>query len=321
MERLFDSNHRGALLCILPALAATVLLGIAACFCSLPENVHIPATQTFPTLLGQQPAAPTPEAGSTDPVTSAVNILLIGQDSTENETQSRSDSIILCTFHKESRTLTMTSILRDLYVQIPGYRNNRINAAYSMGGRKLLQKTLEENFGITVDGCIEVDFTRFPRLIDSLGGVTLELRADEAEAINERFPSDLQAGTCLLSGDQALTYVRIRKLDKDGDFSRTARQRKLLQALLDAYRNAGITRILTTLDEVLPMVTTDMDKSSILTLARQMVPLLSELQIRQQHIPQEGTYVYKTIRGMSVLVADLDAARELLAQAGQTGSK
>ncbi len=208
----------------------------------------------------------------------------------------------------------MTSILRDLYVPIPGYRNNRINAAYAFGGMSLLKQTVTDNFDIPVDGCIEIDFASFPRLIDLLGGVTLELRADEAEAVNSSTQSSLTEGTCTLNGQQALAYVRIRKLDDDGDFSRTNRQQKLLAALLYAYRNASLPQVLRLLKEVLSLVETDMDTMEILNSARQFVPILSRLQVRHQHIPEDGTYTYKTIRGMCVLVADMDAARSLLRQ-------
>lgn len=244
----------------------------------------------------------------------AENYLLIGRDEYPGSDRSRSDSILLCTFHPETQTLTMTSILRDLYVPIPGYRNNRINAAYAFGGMSLLKQTVQENFRIPIDGCIEIDFASFPRLIDLLGGVTIALRADEAEAINSRTQSSLAAGSQLLNGQQALAYVRIRKLDDDGDFSRTNRQQKLLAALLDAYRNASLPQILRLLKEALPLVETDMDTGEILRSARQFAPVLSRLQIRQQRIPADGAYSYKNVRGMSVLVADMEAARQFLQQ-------
>ena len=238
-----------------------------------------------------------------------VNILLIGRDDHTGTGNSRSDSIILCTYHPGQQTLTMTSILRDLYVPIPGHRNNRINAAFALGGIELLERTVEENFRIPVDGSLLVDFTRFPRLINLLGGVTLDIRADEAEAI---CVDQGKAGRYLLNGDQALAYVRIRKLDNDGDFSRTCRQRKLLQALVESYRTASLPQILQVLEEAVNLVETNMSRRQIFRTVFRMTPQLSGLQIRQQHIPAEGTYEYRTIRGMSVLVADLDAARTLL---------
>ncbi len=241
-----------------------------------------------------------------------VNILLIGQDDHSDTGSSRSDSILLWTYHPGRKTLTLTSILRDLYIPIPGHGSNRINAAFAYGGMDLLEQTVEENFQIPVDGSILVDFTRFPPLIDLLGGVTLDLRADEAEAINERTKSNLTAGKYLLNGDQALAYVRIRKLDNDGDFSRTARQRNLIQALVESYRNATLPQLLQVLEEAVSLVETNMSRRQIIKTLFNLTPHLSGLRILQQHIPAEGTYEYRTLRGMSVLVADLEQARKLL---------
>ena len=82
----------------------------------------------------------------------AENYLLIGRDEYPGSDRSRSDSILLCTFRPEDQTLTMTSILRDLYVPIPGHRNNRINAAYAFGGMSLLKQTVTENLQVPIDG-------------------------------------------------------------------------------------------------------------------------------------------------------------------------
>ena len=269
-----------------------------------------PTLFTPPTIAPE--AVPLPEAQTQIGGRDTIHILLVGQDRQENESRARSDSMILCTFHKKNHTLTLTSFLRDLYVQIPGYRSNRLNAAYAAGGMKLLGQTLEKNFGITVHGTIEVDFTRFAELIDLLGGVDLPLRSDEAAFINDATDAELTEGTWRLTGAQALAYARIRKLDADGDFSRTQRQRNLLAALFAAYRSAGLSQILSLLEEALPMLTTDLTREELWDLAAQLVPLLPDLELRNQFIPAEGTYSYKTIRNMAVLVADLEAARNLL---------
>ena len=162
----------------------------------------------------------------------AFHILLIGQDQRPGEPGKRSDSLILCSILPREKKMILTSFLRDLYVKIPGYGYERINAAYAIGGADLLDKTLAENFGIHVDGNIEVDFEHFPRIIDELGGVRLELRADEAREIS-RLSDPVEEGMQRLNGAQALVYARIRRLDADSDFSRTLRQRKLLTALTE----------------------------------------------------------------------------------------
>lgn len=241
-----------------------------------------------------------------------LNILLIGQDRREGESRARSDSMILCTFNKETKQLILTSILRDLYVQIPGYQSNRVNVAYAAGGMQLLNETLEKNFGIQVDGNVEVDFTQFQTIVDLLGGVSIDLRQDEANLLNKTPGNALTAGVNLLTGEQALQYARIRSLDADGDFSRTNRQRKVINAILDAYKNASLPTILSLLDDILPMITTDMNNLQIIAYALELFPLLSDVTIVSQRIPADGTYSGQMIRGMAVLVADMDATRQLL---------
>ena len=242
------------------------------------------------------------------------NILLVGQDHQEGEPCARSDTIILCTFDPGGNQLTLTSFLRDLYVPIPGHGSNRINAAYAFGGTKLLKQTMEEAFDLEIHGCIEVDFSQFCQIVDLLGGVTIPLRRDEAELINLETYSTLSEGEQLLNGAQALSYARIRRLDKDGDFSRTDRQRRVLGAIWDSCRESGTGTILRLLQKILPMITTDMGTTQILSFATGLLPNLSEIQISSQRIPQAGQYTDQTIDGMAVLVPDLEAARSILRQ-------
>lgn len=250
------------------------------------------------------------------PEAEPVHILLIGQDRSEGEQRARSDSMILCSFFPSEKKLILTSFLRDLYVQIPGYQKDRINAAYAWGGAELLQKTLTENFGICVDGCIEADFAQFSKIIDAMGGICLELRQDEADAINAVVDSDLSEGMQELSGQQALAFVRIRKLDSDGDFSRTQRQRKVISAMLHRYRDVSPITAFSVLTKVVPMLSSDLDGEQILSTASQVIPVLSELRVVSQRIPAEGSYSYSRVRDMEVLIADLDAARKLLKESG-----
>ncbi len=241
-----------------------------------------------------------------------VNILLIGQDRREGESRARSDSMILVTVNKNTKSIVLTSFLRDMYVQIPGYSSNRLNASYAWGGMELLNATLEQNFGIHVDGNVEVDFNQFSQIIDMLGGVELELRSDEAKLINSEVGGGLTAGLQSLNGNQALSYARIRKLDSDGDFSRTERQRKVINAVLSEVRNVSLIRLLGIVNDLLPMVTTDMTNSEILGYATSLFPLLSGASIVSQQIPANGAYSYASINGMSVLLADMDANRQIL---------
>jgi LCP family protein required for cell wall assembly len=242
-----------------------------------------------------------------------VNILLVGQDA-DDGTGTRSDSMILCTFNKKENTITLTSFLRDLYVKIPGYHDNRINAAYAFGGMQLLKETLYENFDVEVDGSVLVDFDHFERIIDLLGGVTLELTNAEARYIKKYVPgSAVSAGSNLLSGTEALVYARDRN-DVDGDFSRTNRQRKLLGALLKEYKGKRLMDMLRILNELRSMVTTDISKSDLTAFAVALVPMLEQAQITTQSIPVADGFYHAKIDGKAVLVPDMEKNRQILAE-------
>lgn len=239
-----------------------------------------------------------------------INILLIGQDRRPGENRARSDSMILCTFSKSKKTLTMTSFLRDLYVQIPGYQDNRINATYAFGGMPLLDEALALNFGVYIDANIEVDFSGFSNVVDVMGGVDIELTKAEADYLNRSERGGFVAGMNHLNGDAALTYARIRKLDSD--FGRTNRQRTVLVALIDKSRDLSLAQINALLDKVLPLITTDMTNAEIFGYAGELFPMLSSCTVITQHIPEDGAYRDASVRGMSVLIPDLEKARELL---------
>ena len=250
-----------------------------------------------------------------------INILLIGQDRREGEGRARSDAMILCTINKAAKTLTMTSFMRDMYVQIPGYHDNRINASYELGGMKLLDACLEVNFGVQVDGNVEVDFTKFMEIIDMLGGVDMELTSAEASYLNRRGNWDvddstagqwnLKTGMNHLTGEQALAYSRIRYVG-NGDFGRTERQRKVLNVLLEKVKGLSVLELNKLLQKMLPMLTTDMSNAQILGYALDIFPMLGQLEMVTQRVPAEGTYSDAVINGMMVLKVDLEENRKLL---------
>lgn len=217
-----------------------------------------------------------------------INILLVGQDRRPGEGRQRSDSMMMVTFNTKKNTITLTSLMRDSYVQIPGYKNNKLNAAYAFGGFKLLNKTLKINFGIFVDGNVEVDFNGFKEIIDYLGGVEIKLTQKEADYLNENYGFKLSAGTQVLNGAQALGYSRIRKIDTD--YRRTERQRTVLISLLNRYKDKPVSEMLAILNHILPKITTDMSNGEILGLAGQLLPMLSTAQVNTFQIPVNGTF-------------------------------
>lgn len=249
-----------------------------------------------------------------------VNILLIGLDRRPGLSGCRSDAMVLCSYRPDTGTLTMVSFLRDLYVSIPGHGKDRLNAAYALGGRQLLCAALKENFDVDIDGCVEVDFNQFSEIIDALGGVRITLREDEARRIEEYCPgSGLTQGQQLLNGQQALCYSRIRDLDPDGDFSRTRRQRAVLQGILRTWKDAELSSMLVTIRKLLPMISTDLSPVQLLDWIFTAAPARSSLRTRSLQIPGQGTCRDETIRGMAVIICDFEENRRLLEESLEGG--
>ncbi|WP_020144389.1 LCP family protein [Terracoccus sp. 273MFTsu3.1] len=174
--------------------------------------------------------------------TSGYNYLLVGSDSREGLTKeqrkkyatgnaagNRTDTIMLVHVSESGGKPVMVSLPRDSYVPIPGHGSNKINAAYSIGGPKLLTDTVEQVTGIHVDGYIEIGLGGFAAVVDSVGGVDLCVPRNMKD---KKAGIDLQKGCQTLDGGNALGYVRSRYEDPLGDIGRAARQRQFLGALM-----------------------------------------------------------------------------------------
>ena len=237
-----------------------------------------------------------------------INILLVGQDRQPGQGRQRSDTMILCSYNPETNEVSLISFLRDLYVSIPGgYSNNRLNAAYAFGGFPLLYNTLKENFGVTVNGGVEVDFGGFIELVDLIGGVDIYLTAKEAPYVS----SNCTEGVNHLNGRKALNYARIRKIDSD--FGRTNRQRTLILAVFEKLRHSDINTLTNLVNTAASMVTTDMTKGSITSLVTAFLPKIATLKINTYAVPFDGSYKSTYVRGMAVLVPQNEVIREKLA--------
>lgn len=237
-----------------------------------------------------------------------MNILIVGQDQKpEDNTRQRSDVMMLCSYNRETNEVHITSFLRDLYVKLPGgYSHNKLNAAYHFGGFKLLYQTLLDNFGVKIDGGIEVDFNGFVDIVDLLGGVDMYLTAEEAPYVS----STATEGVNHLNGRKALNYARTRKTDDD--FGRTERQRKMLVALFEKVRHADIDTINELINTALSMVKTDMTDETIASLIAALLPKISTLEITTHCVPSKGNFMYGYARGMQVLIPDNKKIRDTI---------
>ena len=253
-----------------------------------------------------------------------VNILLIGNDSRTGEDDGRSDAMILLSVSRATGKIQMTSLLRDIYVEIPGHDPNRLNAAYAFGGAELLMETIEQNFGIEVNRYMTVNFEAFANLVDSVGGVDLELTNEEVKWVNAYlneyneltgqpfgtyYLDDTLSGTVHLNGPQALAYSRNRYIGSD--FERTNRQRKVISAVMEKLPSAMTTNAEGVIDGLCTNLTTNLTQGEILRLMPEALHIKS-YSVESCSIPQEGTWTNDTQRGMAVLSIDFEKNREFL---------
>ena len=240
-----------------------------------------------------------------------INILLIGQDVDATSGLGRSDSMILLSLNKRTNTICMTSIMRDRYVQIPGYSDNRVNAAYRFGGIPLLNATLKKNFGLNIDGNVAVGFDQFQKIIDILGGVDISLTAAEAAHMRSLGYTNIQDGANHLNGAEALEFCRIRAIDSD--HGRTERQRRVLTALANKAKGIGVGEALAFVNQILPYVKTDLSDAQIVGYATTGLSMLSSGGLKSGKLPQNGDYTSEYIRGMLVMLPNLWRCHDYIA--------
>ena len=235
-----------------------------------------------------------------------LNILIVGQDDGAAGERTRTDSMMLFSINKSTGRMALISFLRDMYVQIPGgYQANRLNTPYKMGGFPLLYATLEENFGVHVDYGFVVDFRGFTNIIDTLGGVDIELTKNEAVYMT----LGTEAGVYHMNGAVALDYARIRHLDSD--FGRTNRQRNVIYACYKKIKGLGLSDFLSLLDTLLPMMSTDMSNGEILSTAVECYKFLGN-EIYTYKIPAQDAFRYAYVKGMAVILPNFARNRVYL---------
>lgn len=253
------------------------------------------------------------DAGIATSVEGVVNVLLVGQDTRTGEREN-SDTMIVLSVNKNTNQITMVSLMRDIYVIIPGYANNKLNAAYLLGGFELLDETIAENFGIAVDYNVEVDFEGFEDIVDTLGGIDVEMYQEEADYINTKLKQDtLVEGINHLCGKEALWYARTRKVG-NADFERTQRQREVLEIIYEKLRGANWFKLLEVYDSVADNVTTDMDNNQILNIAFSAYSM-GKKELNSYRIPIDDTYhTEDRIDNVtdSLVIDDWDTNRQML---------
>ena len=319
------------------------------------ESTFMPATPSFlePPALATVPSTPTatlvftatlipsptpssvpvavaqPAPTAVPPVTlppDTVIVLLLGSDRREGWTHWRTDTLILVAVDTRGHTAGLLSIPRDLWVYIPGRGNERINTAdlrgemgkYPGGGPALIKKTIEYNLGLPVHYYVRVDLQGFVKIIDTLGGVTVDVDCP----LSDRFPDpdsptgftdlDLSPGIYHLDGKTALYYSRSRL--STSDFDRSRRQQKVIRGIWEqALRLDILPRIPELWQALSDAFQTDLSLEQVLTLAylgTQMEPQ----NIHGHFIDRTMVTGWRTPQGAQVVLPNHEKIRQVVAQ-------
>ncbi len=256
------------------------------------------------------------------------NIMIFGADNHAADENGRSDSMILLSIDKKHHIIKQTSFMRDLYVTIPDYGQNRINAAFSYGGAKLAVETIEYNFGIEIDNYLVLDYDSFTAIINALDGIDIELTEEEIDYINwqswrnkqvesrdeldtnsyEYHENDNEelVTTVHLNGRQALWHARNRGQEgicSGDDFTRTARQRVVVNTILTKLQSANPFTLARMVYDVAPMITTNMNLGDTLSTSMGM-PFYLGYDRMEFRVPQSFNYSDTWVGDAQVLTID-----------------
>ena len=286
----------------------------------LPEDTYVYTEETQLTEAAEEVAEPT--AAVTEEVTEAttvvteppkakaediINILVVGQSSRAGEESRMADTTMVVSVNTFDGTITVFSVLRDSYVKLPDYRGHvcgraKFTVCYGLGyqwgdiagAMEMTNICMRDNFGVEVDYNVEIDFESFIRVVDLMGGIEIELTEAEAKYLNADdlyVTYDVQPGLQYLDGMAALSYARMRKAegDNDSDIKRSARQRLVIETLLNKVRGLGLKELQRVADILLPEITTTMTPADVVSVLTRIIPVFDQVKIVGETIPVSGT--------------------------------
>ena len=246
------------------------------------------------------------------------NILLLGVDRRGSSGNSSADTMMIATLDVAHGRLKLSSLLRDMLVEVPGRdKYEKLNSANTYGGVELLMQTINKNFRLGLSEYVLVDFNMFIDIIDRMDGVTISMSTEEISAandciagLNKQWGIDYlwdgfifaEAGNVKCTGKQALGYARIRHLDSD--FKRTNRQYKVLSAVYAKFRKLSPTKQYELMYELLPYIETNMTNEAIVQSAVQALSIDAS-GILQFHAPIDDSYESGKYERRSVLLTDI----------------
>ena len=205
------------------------------------------------------------------------SVLLVGTDERPGDTSSRADTMIVATFNKTNKQVSLLSIPRDSLVMIPsvGYED-KINHSYAFGGIDSTIETVEKLLDIPIDYYGSINFNGVVAIVDAVGGIEVDVKLpiDTLNSSDKKGGVKLEPGLQRLNGEEALAYARMRYEDPEGDIGRTKRQQQVVQAIIDQSTSFGsITKLNKLMDATGDNFTTNMS----LTEAFQLQPFVKSL--------------------------------------------
>ena len=254
------------------------------------------------------------------------NILLLGTDSRGSTKYLRTDTMIVLSINKSAGAAKMTSIMRDTWVEIADRGWQKLNAACVYGGPELTMRTINQYFGLNLKYYALVNMKCLVEIVDSLGGVRMDLSPAEAGAMNRLITSDAESGDgnaafatakvhsgtqVLLNGKQTLAYSRIRKLDTD--YARTERQRAVLTTIARQMQQVNLFTLTSMVTNMLRYVETNLTFNEIMDIAAVCMKLDLD-SLAQFRVPAEGTYEAGMFGTTWCIKPDFEANKVLLRQ-------
>lgn len=251
-----------------------------------------------------------------------INIMLFGIDDRKDGTKPRSDSMMILTIDKKLGKIKVTSLMRDSYVKIEGHGKTKLNHAYAYGGPELALNTINSNFNMNISKFVTVDYYEMEKIIDSIGGISLEIKSEEELQEINNYTHDVAVlggkepiylkgiGMQKMNGMQSVAYSRIRYVG-NGDYERTERQRKVLSAMFDKLTATSVLEMPSVASKLMPLVTTNLTTKDILSLGSYVVTK-GMGDIEQQRFPLNTYSLGKTIKGTWYLDLDIESTAEQL---------
>ena len=239
------------------------------------------------------------------------NVLLVGVDGIDfDEKYQRSDSMIIATLDSNKEKVKLTSLYRDTLVYIPGYGEEKMNLAFSLGGPELVMETIKYNFDVNIEKYIMINFAGFEAIIDQIGGVEIDVKEYQLHELNKYIGQATGGGDCpvekaglqILNGKQALSYARIRKGVGD-DYERTERQREVLFKVAEKLQKTDVIKYFSIANKMLDYLRTNIEIMDGLNMAY-TISKFSNLETEQLSIPVQELCVDEEVNGNMALRMD-----------------